>query len=42
MLDRAAAERMLVAAYHFPFPAFGHIIRRGMGYEFQPVMWSPL
>ena len=41
MLDRAAAERALVAAYHFPFPACGHIVRRGTGYEFEPVMWSP-
>ena len=28
MLDRAAADRMLVEAYHFPFPACGHMARR--------------
>ena len=33
MLDRAAADRMLVEAYHFPFPASGHIARNGKGYE---------
>lgn len=42
MLDRAAADRMRVAAYHFPFPACGHIVKSGAGYEFEPAMWSPL
>ena len=42
MLARAASERMLVEAYHFPFPACGHIVRNGTGYELEPVMWSPL
>ena len=42
MLDRAAADRMLVEAYHFPFPACGHIVKSGDGYEFEAVMWSPL
>jgi glyoxylase-like metal-dependent hydrolase (beta-lactamase superfamily II) len=42
MLDRAAADRMLVEAYHFPFPASGHMVRRGTGYELVPVEWRPL
>jgi glyoxylase-like metal-dependent hydrolase (beta-lactamase superfamily II) len=42
MLDRAAADRMLVEAYHFPFPACGHIIKSGSGYELVPAMWPPL
>jgi glyoxylase-like metal-dependent hydrolase (beta-lactamase superfamily II) len=42
MLDRAAAERMFVEAYHFPFPACGHIVRNGTAYELEPVMWAPL
>ena len=41
MLDRAAADRMLVSAYHFPFPACGHLTRAGSGYELVPVMWAP-
>jgi glyoxylase-like metal-dependent hydrolase (beta-lactamase superfamily II) len=41
LLDRAAADRMLVQGYHFPFPASGHIARRGSGYEFVPAMWQP-
>jgi glyoxylase-like metal-dependent hydrolase (beta-lactamase superfamily II) len=42
MLERAAAERMPVEAYHFPFPASGHIVKRGSGFELEPVMWAPL
>jgi glyoxylase-like metal-dependent hydrolase (beta-lactamase superfamily II) len=42
MLDRAASDCMLVEAYHFPFPASGHIVRSGSGYELVPVMWQPL
>jgi glyoxylase-like metal-dependent hydrolase (beta-lactamase superfamily II) len=41
-LDRAAADRMLVEAYHFPFPACGHIVKQGGGYELAPAMWTPL
>jgi len=42
MLDRATADRMLVEAYHFPFPACGHIAKSGSGYELVPAMWAPL
>jgi len=42
MLDRAVADRMLVEAYHFPFPACGHIAKSSSGYEFVPAMWAPL
>jgi glyoxylase-like metal-dependent hydrolase (beta-lactamase superfamily II) len=42
MLDRAATDRMLVEAFHFPFPACGHIVRNGTAFEFEPVMWAPL
>jgi glyoxylase-like metal-dependent hydrolase (beta-lactamase superfamily II) len=42
MLDRAATDRMLVEAYHFPFPACGHIVKSGAGFELEPVMWAPL
>ncbi|ALK09057.1 MBL fold metallo-hydrolase [Blastochloris viridis] len=40
LLDRAAAERVRVAGFHFPFPANGHILREGSGYRFVPVQWS--
>lgn len=42
MLDQAAADRMLVEAYHFPFPACGHIVRTRGGYDLVPVEWQPL
>jgi glyoxylase-like metal-dependent hydrolase (beta-lactamase superfamily II) len=42
MLDMAATERTLVEAYHFPFPACGHIARNGKGYELVPAPWQPL
>jgi hypothetical protein len=42
MLDRAAADRMLVEAYHFPFPACGHMLKSGAGYDLVPAMWQPL
>jgi len=42
MLDRAAADRMLVQGYHFPFPAQGYIAKTASGYDVAPVMWRPL
>ena len=42
MLDRAAADRMLVQGYHFPFPASGHVVKTKTGYDIAPVMWQPL
>jgi glyoxylase-like metal-dependent hydrolase (beta-lactamase superfamily II) len=42
MLDRAATDRMQIEAYHFPFPACGHIVKSGTGYELVPAMWAPL
>ena len=37
IFDRAAADRMLVTGYHFPFPACGHLIKTASGYEHVPV-----
>ena len=34
--DRAAADRMLVQGYHFPFPASGAIVRDGKNFAFVP------
>jgi glyoxylase-like metal-dependent hydrolase (beta-lactamase superfamily II) len=41
LLDRVAADRMLIQGYHFPFPASGHIAKESGGYEFVPVEWQP-
>lgn len=42
LLDRAAADRSPVSAYHFPFPACGHIAKTQTAYELVPAMWQPL
>jgi glyoxylase-like metal-dependent hydrolase (beta-lactamase superfamily II) len=41
IFDRVAADRMLVAGYHFPFPACGHLVKTATGYEHVPVEWQP-
>ena len=41
LFDRAAADRMLVTGYHFPFPACGHLIKTASGYEHVPLPWQP-
>ncbi len=40
VFDRAAADRVQIATYHFPFPGLGHIRRDGDGYEWLPTPWS--
>ncbi|OYD82917.1 MBL fold metallo-hydrolase [Azospirillum brasilense] len=40
LFDRAAADRMPVVGYHFPFPGVGHISQRDRGFEFEPAPWS--
>jgi glyoxylase-like metal-dependent hydrolase (beta-lactamase superfamily II) len=42
LFDRAAADRMLVTGYHFPFPAYGHLIKTAGGYEHVPAEWQPV
>jgi glyoxylase-like metal-dependent hydrolase (beta-lactamase superfamily II) len=41
LLDQAAADKMLVQGYHFPFPASGHVTKSGAHYDLVPVMWQP-
>jgi glyoxylase-like metal-dependent hydrolase (beta-lactamase superfamily II) len=41
IFEQAAADRMLVTGYHFPFPACGHLIKTANGYEHVPVEWQP-
>ncbi|MGI9400762.1 MAG: MBL fold metallo-hydrolase [Rhizobiaceae bacterium] len=40
LLDMAAQDRMLVAAYHIPFPGVGHIARLGNSYRWVPLTWQ--
>lgn len=36
--DMAAAEKMLITGYHFPFPCVGHVEKDGAGYRLVPVV----
>lgn len=36
LLDRAAADKLPVHAYHFPAPGRGMIVKRGHGWEWEP------
>ena len=40
-LDMAAAEKVLVAGYHFWFPSVGHVEKVGAGYRLVPAPWNP-
>lgn len=37
---RAAADKMLVVGYHFPWPATGYIRKAGSAYEFVPAFFT--
>jgi len=39
--DMAAAEKMTVSGYHFPYPCVGHVEKAGAGYRLVPVAWDP-
>jgi glyoxylase-like metal-dependent hydrolase (beta-lactamase superfamily II) len=38
--DMAAAERALIAGFHFAFPSLGYVEKDGSGYRLIPVAWS--
>ena len=40
LLDMAAADRIAVLGYHFPFPGVGHVMRDGDAYRFVPALWQ--
>jgi glyoxylase-like metal-dependent hydrolase (beta-lactamase superfamily II) len=42
MLDRAATDKTLIQAMHFPFPGTGYIVKDGSGYRFVPTTWTHL
>ena len=37
LLKRAATEKALVLAFHFPFPGLGHVMRKGEAWRWQPI-----
>jgi glyoxylase-like metal-dependent hydrolase (beta-lactamase superfamily II) len=40
--DMAAAEKALIAGFHFSFPSLGHVEKDGTGYRLVPVRWNPV
>jgi len=40
--DMAAAEKALVAGFHFTFPSLGHVEQDGASYRLVPVAWNPV
>jgi glyoxylase-like metal-dependent hydrolase (beta-lactamase superfamily II) len=42
LLDRAAADEMLIVGYHFPFPGLGYALRDGDAYRWHPAGWKVL
>jgi glyoxylase-like metal-dependent hydrolase (beta-lactamase superfamily II) len=39
--DMAAADKLVVVGYHFPYPCVGHVEKDGNGYRLVPVAWDP-
>ncbi len=40
ILDRASADKLLVAGTHLPFPAVGHVKALTQGYQWYPSYWN--
>ncbi|HMQ34301.1 MAG TPA: MBL fold metallo-hydrolase [Chloroflexaceae bacterium] len=38
LLERAANDRTMVLAYHFPFPGLGNVVRAGDGWRWRPLV----
>jgi len=38
--DMAAAEKALIAGFHFAFPSLGYVEKDGAGYRLVPVAWN--
>jgi hypothetical protein len=39
--DMLSAEKMLVQAFHYPFPALAYLEKTGTGYRESLVPWNP-
>ena len=37
LLDWVAAEKLLVFAFHFPFPGLGYVDRKAKGWQWRPI-----
>ncbi len=41
VFDMAVADKLLVAGFHFPFPATGYVEKAADGYRLFPTNWNP-
>ena len=39
--DMLVADRLMVQAFHYPFPGLGHVEKDGEGYRVIPAPWNP-
>lgn len=39
--DRASADKVMIAGFHYPFPSVGHVEKDGTGYRLVPMAWNP-
>jgi len=39
--DMAAAEKLTLVGYHWPYPCIGHVEKDATGYRLVPVAWDP-
>lgn len=39
--DMIVTEKLMIQAYHCPFPGVGHLEKAGDGYRFVPAPWNP-
>lgn len=40
--EMAAAEKTLIAGFHFSFPSMGYVEKDGNGYRLNPIRWNPV
>jgi glyoxylase-like metal-dependent hydrolase (beta-lactamase superfamily II) len=40
--DMAAAEKTLIAGFHFSFPSMGYVEKSSTGYRLNPIRWNPV
>ena len=41
ILDQVATDGLAIGGMHLEFPGFGHVLRRGEGYEYVQDLWMP-
>jgi glyoxylase-like metal-dependent hydrolase (beta-lactamase superfamily II) len=40
--DMAAAEKLMIQGFHYPFPSAAYVEKDGMGYRLVPISWNPV